>query len=57
MTTKQDYKQACKVIEAHSPTAWSICQHGDTTFSAKIGYCVAYYVIIDDKIVGDIWYE
>lgn len=54
---RQDYKQACKTIEAHSPTAWSICQHGDTTFSARIGYMTAYYVIIDDKIVGDIWYE
>ena len=54
---KQDYKQACKAIEAYSPTAWSICQHGENTFSARVGYMTAYYVIMDDKITGDVWYE
>jgi len=57
MTTRQDYKEACAVIEAKDPTAWSIVQHGDTTFSARVGHCMAYYVIIDGKIVGDVWYE
>ena len=57
MTTKQDYKQACKIIEAHSPTAYSISQHGENTFSARVGHMIAYYVIIDNVITGDIWYE
>ena len=57
MTTKQDYNQACKAIEAHDPTAYSICQHGDDTFSARVGFCMAYYVIIDNTITGDVWYE
>jgi hypothetical protein len=54
---KQDYKQACKAIEAHNPQAYSICQHDNNSFSAKIGYMMAYYVIIDNQIVGDVWYE
>jgi hypothetical protein len=57
MTTRQDYNEACKVIEAHNPTAWGISQHGDDTFSARIGHMIAYYVIINNKIIGDIWYE
>ena len=57
MTTKQDYKQACKAIEQRDPTAYSIVQHGDTTFSARIGCLIAYYVIINDVITGDVWYE
>lgn len=57
MTTRQDYKEACKVIEARDPQAWSIVQHDDKNFSARVGYCMAYYVIIDGKIVGDVWYE
>lgn len=55
--TRQDYKEACKVIEARDPQAWSIVQHDDKNFSARVGYCMAYYVIIDGKIVGDVWYE
>ena len=54
---RQDYKDACKAIEAHDPKAWSICQHDDKHFSARVGYCMAYYVIIDGKIAGDVWYE
>ena len=57
MTTKQDYKQACKAIEAHDPTAYSIVQQDDKHFSARVGRCIAYYVIIDDEITGDVWYE
>ena len=57
MTTKQDYKQACKAIEAHDPTAYSIVQQDDKHFSARVGRSIAYYVIIDDKITGDVWYE
>ena len=54
---KQDYKQACKAIEARHPTAWSIVQIDNENFSAKVGYSIAYYVIIDNQIVGDVWYE
>ena len=57
MTMEQDYNQACKAIEAHSPTAYSISQHGPDTFSARVGHMIAYYVIINNKIIGDIWYE
>ena len=54
---KQDYKQACKVIEAHDPTAYSIVQQDEKHFSARVGRSIAYYVIVDDKITGDVWYE
>ena len=54
MTTKQ---QATEAIAAHSPTAWGVCDHGNNNFSARIGYMTAYYVIIDGKITGDVWYE
>jgi len=54
---KQDYILACKIIEANNPTAWGIVQHDDNNFSAKIGYCMAYYVIINNQIIGDVWYE
>lgn len=54
---KQDYKQACKAIEARDPKAYSIVQHGNNNFSARVGCMTAYYVIIDDVITGDVWYE
>jgi hypothetical protein len=57
MTTRQDYLLACSAIEDKHPNAWSIVQHDDTNFSAKVGHCMAYYVIIDNEIIGDIWYE
>ena len=54
MTTKIEAEQA---IMQHNPKAWGICEHGDNNFSARIGYCTAYYVIIDGRIIGDVWYE
>ena len=54
---KQDYILACKAIEAHNPTAWSIVQHDDNNFSARVGYVMAYYNIIDNVIVGGVLYE
>jgi hypothetical protein len=54
MTTKQ---QATKAIMAHDPKAYGVCQHDEKNFSARVGYCVAYYVIIDGVITGDVWYE
>jgi len=57
MTNKQDYKEACKAIEARDANAYSIVQHDDKHFSARVGVCTAYYVIIDNQIVGDVWYE
>ena len=54
MTTKIEATQA---IMAHTPTAWGIAQHDEKHFSAHVGYCVAYYVIIDGQIIGDVWYE
>jgi hypothetical protein len=54
MTTKQ---QAAQAIMAHDPCAWGMVQHDETNFSARVGLAVAYYVIIDGQIVGDVWYE
>lgn len=54
---RQDYILACKAIEGRDPSAYSIVQHDDKNFSARVGACIAYYVIIDNKIVGDVWYE
>ncbi len=54
MTTKQ---QAIDAITAHDPKAWGVCQHDETNFSARVGRVIAYYVIMNDKIVGDVWYE
>ena len=54
MTTKQ---QATEAIEAHNPNAYSVCDHGNNNFSARIGYMTAYYVIIEGVITGDVWYE
>ena len=54
MTTKQ---QAIEAIMAHDPKAFSIVQHDEKHFSASVGRCMAYYVIIEGKITGDVWYE
>ena len=54
---RQDYKEACKLIEARDKQAYSIVQHDDKNFSARVGACIAYYVIINNQIVGDVWYE
>ena len=54
---RQDYILACKAIEARHPNAWSIVQIDNENFSARVGHCVAYYVIIDNVITGDVWYD
>jgi hypothetical protein len=54
MTTKQQAEQA---IMAHDPKAYGIVQHDEKNFSAVVGHCIAYYVIIDGQIKGDVWYE
>ena len=54
MTTKQ---QATEAIMAHDPKAWVVCQHDVKNFYARVGLAVAYYVIIDGVITGDVWYE
>lgn len=45
------------LVRERDPTAYSIVQHDEKNFSARVGHCMAYYVIIDGKIVGDVWYE
>ncbi len=57
MTTKQNYKTACDLILAHDPRAASITQLDNENFMVTVGRTQAYYVIIDNKIVGDIWYD
>jgi hypothetical protein len=54
MTTKQ---QATEAITAHDPKAYGIVQHDEKNFSAVVGRAIAYYVIIDGVITGDVWYE
>jgi hypothetical protein len=54
---KQSFTLACKAIMAHNPNAHGIIWHYDNNYSAMVNRCVAYYVIIDNKIVGDVWYE
>jgi hypothetical protein len=54
MTTKQ---QAIDAIMAHDPKAYGIVQHDEKNFSAVVGRAIAYYVIIDGVITGDVWYE
>lgn len=53
MTT---YEQALKAITERDPGAYGIAGYGKN-FSARVGYMTAYYVIVDGKIVGDVWYE
>lgn len=48
---------ATQAILAKDPNAWSIAHHGGNNYSAKVGRMIAYYVIIDGQIVGDVWYE
>ena len=58
MTTKDTMKeQATQAILNRDKNAYSIVQHDEKNFSARVGYCTAYYVIIDGQIVGDVWYE
>ena len=54
---KQDYKEACKIIEARIEGAYSIVQHDDNNFSARVDGMIAYFVIVDNKIVGNVYYE
>jgi hypothetical protein len=54
MTTKQ---QAIQAIAQRDARAYDVCEHGNNNFSARLGYCIAYYVIIDGVITGDVWYE
>ena len=54
---KQDYILACKAIETRHPNAWSIVQIDNENFSARVGHCIAYYVIINNQIIGDVWYD
>lgn len=57
MMTNETRQQAIKAIVAHDPGAYAIVGHDGKNFSARVGYCIAYYVIIDGQIVGDVWYE
>lgn len=54
---KQDYILACKAIEARHPKAYEIVQIDNENFSARVGHCIAYYVIINNQIIGDVWYD
>lgn len=53
--SKQD--QAYLAISSRYPMAHDVVWHGDNNYSAKMLRCMAYFVMIDGKIVGDIWFE
>lgn len=44
-------------ILKHDMGAYNVVHHGDNNYSARSGFCTIYFVFVDGKIVGDIWYE
>ena len=49
--------EVIEAIKAHDADARDIVHIGYTYYSARVRSMIAYYVIIDGKIVGDVWYE
>jgi hypothetical protein len=49
--------EAIKAIKAHDSDAYDIVHTGGNYYSARIRGMIAYYEIIDGKIVGGVWYE
>lgn len=52
-----DKTKAIEAIKAKDANAYDVAYHGGNNYSARVGHCIGYYVIIDGKIVGDVWYE
>jgi hypothetical protein len=51
------YSKASQAILSRHHNAYDIVQHDEQSFSARVGGAIAYYVIIDGVIVGDVWFE
>lgn len=49
--------ETIKAIMAHDVDACNIVHHGDNYYSARVRGMIAYYEIINGKIIGDVWYE
>lgn len=52
-----EHVDALVAIMKHDMGAHSIVHHGEGNYSVRSGYCTIYFVFVDGKIVGDIWYE
>lgn len=47
-----------QAIQAHDPKTYDIHRTHGNYYVARIGlFALAYYEVIDGKIVGDVWYE
>ena len=55
--TQMEHVDALVAIMKHDMGAHSIVHHGEGNYSVRSGYCTIYFVFVDGKIVGDIWYE
>ena len=49
--------EAIEAIKAHDTDARDIVRTGYNYYSARVRGMIAYYEIIDGKIIGDVWYE
>ena len=49
--------EAIEAIKARDADAREIVRTGDNYYSARVRDMIAYYEIVDGKIVGDVWYE
>lgn len=49
--------EAIKAIKAHNSDAYDIVHTGGNYYSARVRGMIAYYEIIDGKIMGGVWYE
>lgn len=49
--------EAIEAIKAHDADARDIVRTCCNYYSARVRSMIAYYEIIEGKIVGDVWYE
>jgi len=55
--TQMQHVDALVAILKRDMGAYDVVHHGNNNYSARSGYCTIYFVFVDGKIVGDIWYE
>jgi len=49
--------KAIEAIKAHNADARDIVSTGGNYYSARVRGIIAYYEIVDGKIIGGVWYE
>lgn len=49
--------EAIEAIKAHDADARDIVRTGGNFYSARVRSMIAYYEIVDGKVIGDVWYE